>query len=281
MAVTEASLAPERLSAGDAVAGLGLSHEAGWNQTSADWQVFLERGIVFGIRDDDGRLIATAALLPSPPVTWISMVLVTTAWRRRGLADRLMRLCIREAQSRGWQAGLDATPAGAAVYRTLGFVDTGFGMRRMRRPGMTAGPSQASAGIVQDRYGIDALLDANRQGRGFDCTAIVKSLAERNGSVICRVKNAIALVRNADRVRHIGPVFAKDEDVAIALLDDIVDVERGPLLIDVAADLTRLFRWCEDRGFVFERPFSRMCLGAPGVFVRKDLLMAVTGPEFG
>ncbi len=67
---------PEILSPRDAVAGLALTDEAGWNQSYDDWVFFLTHGTVFGLRDDDGRLVATAALLPYPPVAWISMVLV-------------------------------------------------------------------------------------------------------------------------------------------------------------------------------------------------------------
>ena len=282
MAGTEVDFATERLSANDATAGLALSREAGWNQTREDWQLFFERGIVFGIRDDEGRVIATAALLPSPPLTWISMVLVTVEWRRRGLADRLMRRCLAEAQSQGWQPWLDATPAGAAVYRTLGFAETGFSIRRMRRPADTTKTAlQTYAGNEEPQPDLAALLDADRHAMGFDRGGMVQTLTERSGSNIYRNVDALALVRDGDRARHIGPVCADDEDATIVVLDHIVTADVAPLLIDVAGDRLKLRRWCEDQGFVFERPFARMCLGAPGNIAKHDRLMAVAGPEFG
>src|SRR5471032_3069152 len=82
----------------DARAGLLLSAEAHWNQNEADWRFFLSQGTVFGVRDRDGHLIATAALLPyTSDNAWISMVLVTTNWRRRGLATRLVDACLATA----------------------------------------------------------------------------------------------------------------------------------------------------------------------------------------
>ena len=76
-------------------AGLQLSTEAHWNQNEADWRFFLTKGIVFGMRDNDGQLVATAALLPyTSGNAWISMVLVTESWRRRGLATRLVDACL-------------------------------------------------------------------------------------------------------------------------------------------------------------------------------------------
>ena len=82
------------LGVGDAQAGLVLSTEAGWNQNEADWRFFLRQGVVFGMRDG-ARLVATAALLPySAGNAWISMVLVTADFRRRGIATRLVDACL-------------------------------------------------------------------------------------------------------------------------------------------------------------------------------------------
>src|SRR5436309_10480080 len=112
------------LGVGDAQAGLVLSTEAGWNQNEADWRFFLSKGIVFGMRDGN-RLVATAALLPySAGNAWISMVLVTAEFRRRGIATRLLDACLDVAKRRGLTTWLDATPAGASVYGPLGFMPT-------------------------------------------------------------------------------------------------------------------------------------------------------------
>src|SRR4051794_26358058 len=133
MGATDLALEIEELSPDDAPAGLALSDEAGWNQTIEDWHCFLMRGTVFGIRDSEGRVIATAALLPSPPVTWISMVLVTASWRRRGLANGLRARSMEIARARKREPWLDATPAGSAVYRPMGFAETGLALARLRR----------------------------------------------------------------------------------------------------------------------------------------------------
>jgi len=129
MAATEAlrfrHLAPE-----DAPAGLALSTEAGWNQTEADWRFMLAEGEAFGFEagswEAGGGLVASALVLPfegaeDGALAWISMVLVTAAWRRRGLATRLMRHAVDRCEARKLTPLLDATPEGAAVYGRLGF----------------------------------------------------------------------------------------------------------------------------------------------------------------
>jgi GNAT superfamily N-acetyltransferase len=125
-------LAIVTLGADDAREGLLLSEEAHWNQNEADWRFFLTRGTVFGVRDGDSRLIATAALLPyMSNNAWISMVLVTANWRRRGLATRLLDTCLQAAAKQGLTTWLDATPAGATVYGPLGFMPV-LELRRLR-----------------------------------------------------------------------------------------------------------------------------------------------------
>src|ERR1035437_3643735 len=79
-----------QLGSDDARAGPLLSEEAHWNQNEADWRFFLTTGTVYGVREEN-HLVATAALLPYTSANaWISMVLVTASWRRRGLATRLL-----------------------------------------------------------------------------------------------------------------------------------------------------------------------------------------------
>ena len=87
----------------DIADALGLSAEAGWNQIAADWRIFVELGQAYGLIADSegGRLIASAAILPhGDRFGWISMVLVTTVWRRRGLARWLLRHSVAALRAR-------------------------------------------------------------------------------------------------------------------------------------------------------------------------------------
>ena len=109
----------------DLDAALALSQEAGWNQVAADWKIFFELGSAICLTRDDGPPIATAATLPySGDFAWISMVLVTAAERRQGLARWLLRHSVDDLLSRKLVPALDATPAGRTVYVGLGFQDS-------------------------------------------------------------------------------------------------------------------------------------------------------------
>jgi GNAT superfamily N-acetyltransferase len=263
------------LGVGDAQAGLILSTEAGWNQTEADWRFFLAQGIVFGLRDG-GRLGATAALLPySAANAWISMVLVTADFRRRGIATRLVDACLGVATRRGLTTWLDATPAGASVYGPLGFTPT-LQLRRLR----LAKPEEAKATRQLSAGNLEALVVRDAGAMGFDRSTLLSEFGNRPGSRIVSDADSIALVRNGRTTRQIGPLLADRADQALALVDAITRSESGPWLIDAVHSQDEFLNGLIRSGWNIERPFQRMRFGAATVLVG-ELPFAVAGPEFG
>ena len=152
MASIEDTLVTETLEPRQIAAALNLSAEAGWNQTAEDWQIFVAHGRVTGVFAADRRLVATAAILPYAGFGYVSMVLVTPAFRHRGIATRLLRDAIAALQAQNRTPMLDATPAGAAVYRPLGFREL-FCMRRWQRRGRDGAASDAHAAAQSSQRG--------------------------------------------------------------------------------------------------------------------------------
>lgn len=267
-------LAITQLGAGDAAGGLALSSEAHWNQNEADWLFFLGKGIVFGVRDRAGKLVATATLLPyTGSDAWISMVLVTESWRRRGLATRLVDTCLNTATRLGLTSWLDATPAGAAVYGPLGFTPT-IQLRRLRldhAPGSGPAPPAGK---------IDEFITCDISAMGFDRRELLQELGNRPGSRLVSSGHAMALVRGGRTARHVGPLFAATAKDALALVRDIVASEQGTILIDAVATQNEFLNGLTDNGWTIERPFQRMRFGR-ATTQGGELPFAVAGPEFG
>jgi GNAT superfamily N-acetyltransferase len=262
----------------DVLAGLALSDEAHWNQTEDDWRFFLDHGTVLGIRDAQRHLVATAALLPyAAHAAWISMVLVTASWRRRGLATVLLDDCLALARAKGLTPWLDATPAGARVYGPLGFTPT-LQVQRLGFAGFGA-PSAPSPELASEAA-FDELLARDRRAMGFDRAALLGELSARPGSRLIARHGAIALVRRGRKARHIGPMFADRREQALALCADIVRSETGPLLIDAVERPDGILQGLTNSGWTIERPFQRMRFGlAAGEATQPP--MAGAGPEYG
>jgi GNAT superfamily N-acetyltransferase len=274
MADTE--LAISQLNVDDSSAGLILSTEAHWNQNEADWRFFLSKGIVFGVRDPGGRLIATAALLPySGGNAWISMVLVTQDWRRRGLASRLVDACLNRASQLGLTTWLDATPAGAAVYGPLGFTPM-LQLRRLRLE--TAAGQKATAPLAACDPG--EFITRDRDTIGFERSDLLRELTTRASSRLVSNGKAMALIREGRAARHIGPLFADHPDHALALVGDIAASESCRILIDAVAERNDFFKGLTDSGWIIERPFQRMRFGG-ATTQAGEVPFAVAGPEYG
>lgn len=153
-----------------------LSREAGWNQITADWSVFFSHGKVFGFVAED-RLVATAAALPQgEKLGWVSMVLVTAAWRRKGLASRLVAACISFLRDSGRAAMLDAAPAGVNIYASLGFVPL-CSMERWEGNGVGAVESETAAKALPD-----AIAAWDRTVFGADRRYLLQDFLSRPGS---------------------------------------------------------------------------------------------------
>jgi GNAT superfamily N-acetyltransferase len=275
-----------RLTAADLPACLALSAEAGWNQTAADWRAVMAAGEVRGLVRD-GRIVATAAVLPWPgPFGWICMVLVTAAERRQGHATALLDWAVARLGALGRVPGLDATPAGRAVYRRMGFLDV-YPVTRLRAAAPVASGSPATATLrpmlPADMPAV-AALDA--PAFGADRAAFLAGLQARAPGLAFLATRAgcpagFMLARDGRTATQIGPLVAQDPATAAALVTAACAACPGPALIDVPDRHAALQAGLAAAGFTAERPFTRMLLGRAAPVDRPARIFALAGPEFG
>lgn len=277
-------LTPGRLGDEDVDGGLALSDGAGWNQTGDDWRIFIRRGRTIGLRDDRGRWVATAAALPyGEELGYISMVLVANDWRHRGLASRLMDDCVAHLRSDGIVPMLDATPAGAAVYRRIGFL-SGFELDRWERS--VHGATRTSSPAPCATPDIDALCALDRAATGLDRRVLLADFLSRPGTRVWQSDDGrgFVIARDGRRATQIGPLVAADERQAAALLDAAIDAASAAgrqVFLDLPRERRELAARLERQGFVRQRPFVRMSLGASEAPRLGAGLFVLAGPEFG
>lgn len=263
----------------DAVA---LSTEAGWNQTADDWTMMLEQGKGFGYESDGGGLVASSIILPcGDAFGWISMVLVTGAFRKKRVATKLLEICIRRLEKMGLAPVLDATPAGARVYKPLGFK-AHFGLSRWQGDvGPASSPTDVTRAVEPNDLAAILALDGEAFGGGRGL--VIRSLMQRAPAVarVAADGSGFVLARDGRGAMQIGPLAAADETVAGALLNDALAAAEGPVFIDVPDDKAGINAMLEDRGFTVQRPFTRMAKGRTQPFGDPTRLFAVAGPELG
>lgn len=267
---TEHPLGPEHL------AGcLALSRAANWNQNEADWRLMLGIGRGWGITVH-GKLAASTLVLPYETFAWISMVLVLPEHRRKGYATRLLRVAIAELEQRGLTPVLDATPAGREVYRLEGFRDTWTFKRYHLKSGTDhVFPQPREKGKTW------SVPDLDREAFGADRSRLLRSLAERLPQAAHTLPNGYVVGREGREAHQIGPLVARDERTALALLQLALAAVPVPLYVDVVDHAPGMQQWLEASGFVFQRPFTRMVRGATRAPGDENLVFLVAGPELG
>ncbi len=277
MASLEDALVTEVLTPARVAAALELSAAAGWNQTAEDWKIFLAHGRVTGVFAAGRRLVATAAILPYASFGYVAMVLVTPELRHRGFATRLLRDAIAALQAQGRTPMLDATPAGAAVYRPLGFREV-FSIQRWQGKGREGPPSRIRRATAAD---LPTLTEHDAKAFGAPRRFLLASFLARLGTRAFVTDRGFVVRRSGLRADQIGPLVAQDEASAADLLAAALDAGPGPVFLDLLDDRQSSARVLSERGFDVQRPFTRMALGRSTPSGDPALLFAAAGPEFG
>ena len=265
----------------DVAGGLALSDSVLWNQTADDWTLFIEHGRAMGCRSPSGELVATAAALAySGGLGWISMVLVAEGWRHRGLAVRLLDHCVKNLQSAQITPVLDATPAGAPVYRRIGFR-SGFELERWE--GTVAAAQGAAHARPASLADLDAIAALDKAAIGVGRRFLLQAFLTRpdTRSWLAHDGRGFIIARQGRRATQIGPLVAADPVAAIELLSAALAGVAGPVFLDVPVRWASVGAWLEQRGFVRQRPYVRMSLGSAAALTVGDRMFVLAGPEFG
>jgi GNAT superfamily N-acetyltransferase len=265
-----------------------LSVEAGWNQVAEDWRLMIGLGSAFGIKNVEGRWIASALALPlGSQVSWISMVLVTKPERRKGHGTRLLERCITTIEASGRAMGLDATEFGRAVYLPLGFRDL-YTISRWSVPTVAAMGVAPPPGIVIRPGGPDDLeriADYDRRCSGFERRAVLNDLLARapHLALVAERGNGnlagYGLGRDGHRTTHVGPIMAETQAIGLALLSRALAGTGGLAILDVPDRHGAIREWLQSRGASAPRSFMRMLRGSAPAVEDASRIMAIAGPE--
>jgi N-acetylglutamate synthase-like GNAT family acetyltransferase len=258
---------------------LALSQSANWNQSEADWRLMLEIGHGWGISLADGALVASTLVLPyGGNFAWVSMVLVLPEHRRMGYATRLLRVALNDLENRGLTPVLDATPAGREVYQHEGFRDR-WGFSRLATKDVSPAPADGSVRTIRERDWA-WILELDALAFGASRERLLRGLARRlpQAALVIQGKGFL-LGRDGREAHQLGPLVARDEQTAMRLLSYALAAVQPPLYLDVVGQALR--EWLEARGFLFQRPFTRMVRGSGAAPGNEKLVFLVAGPELG
>ncbi|MBU6497090.1 MAG: GNAT family N-acetyltransferase [Rhodospirillales bacterium] len=230
----------------DLAAARRLSAAVDWPHRLEDWRVMRQLGDGVAATTEAGVLIGTALWWEfGSTASSLGMVLVRADWQGRGVGRALMQAGLRHIGPRGLM--LNATDAGLALYRKLGFRPVGVvaqhqGVLRAPPPSRAetrrAQPADHAALIALDAQAFgapraSALAQLFRDG--------VCHLVEKAGQI-----TGFAIRRRFGLGQAVGPVVAANERDAISLIGACLAT--GFLRIDIADEWAELAGWLNGAG---------------------------------
>jgi GNAT superfamily N-acetyltransferase len=277
----------------DVSLGMRLKTVAGWNQQAADWEMLLYagEGLVAEITQPTGSAISvgTATVVPyAERFSWIGMVLVDPAYRRRGIGTRLLEAAVALARKHG-APRLDATPQGKPLYARLGFRPE-YGLLRLGREGDGLFPQSQAAGVRCAQLTVarsNEVIAYDAPAFGAARPEILTALLSRapHYAHVARWGAQIAgyvLGRPGSAYDQLGPVVADDLATARCLLSEALAHSAGrDVILDVPTKQAGWVAYLETLGFTRRRPFTRMALGRSKTFGQPGKQYAIAGPEIG
>ena len=226
-------------------------------------------------------------------LAWLGMVIVHPAYRRLGIARRLLDSCLEFTSQQGIDiVGLDATPAGRPLYQSLGFV----GGEQLDRWCVEAGKlrkvartPQAAGGVEEGRESIVELLkeDFDRLSFGVDRKDLLMCLlSECRSAVVLRGGRdeilGCGVLRYGAKHTYLGPVVAESTVVGRSIVLQLLDkLQSEGVIWDVPRQNGAAVKLADELGFHRQRPLFRMWRPAPIVANRSDRIWAIVDPALG
>ncbi len=271
----------------DIPAAMRLKEAAGWNQVERDWLTVI--GLApegCWVYEQDGRVVGTVtAISYGRKLSWIGMMLVDPACRRRGIGRSLMEHAVAHLDGAGVEiVKLDATDMGYPLYRSLGFRDECL----IERWSGTVGPVslESRSWDIRPVVEVDDVTALDQEAFGVDRTAVLRSLLLGSRQECFRTPEGYVMARPGSNAHFLGPCVAREPGQARMLIESILAKHSGEKVFwDVLPDNELAVQLAGDLGFTCARKLRRMW--RPGVRaddgIAPNLAMqfAVAGFEFG
>lgn len=271
------------MTADDAPLMMRCVQQAGWNQTRADCQRFVElepEGCF--VAERAGQPVGTTVACRFGPVGWVAMVLVDESVRRQGIGTRLVEHALSYLDRQQVPTmRLDATDLGRGLYERLGFTAEYEIVRYEGRAG-TGSPFVTVTPF--DRSNLAEVIQFDREASGMARGRLIERLlAEPTGAGRLVLEEGTLfgfVLRRAGRLAaQIGPAAAADSWTGGQLLDWALRRCRpGSAFVDIPSPNGEAVRWAASRGLKPRRHFVRMVRGTP-VQDHPDRIWATAGPE--
>ncbi len=258
----------------------GLSREADWEHTPADWDTLLKSGNAFGHRNESGNVISSLVLTPfGKTMTALGMLIVRQENRRLGLATSLLRHAISESNPESRPLILCSGKTVEGYYQNFGFRTVERLSKLEAGPNIEIPDSGFSSKIDVHSFNtenLERVIGLDTEVNGYDRSAMLTVRAEQAiAKTVMLKKGGGTLLGYGFGIMQgeqmlIGPVIAFNRFTAQEIIREITKDHKGPVRIDVMDQRQDLKDVLIEAGFIETERQPIMLLGATELPGRRD-----------
>lgn len=241
-----------------------LSVTVRWPQRLNDWEMVQQVGEGLVALDPIGRLAGTAMMFRmGETLAHIGMVITAPRLQARGTGRWLMDEVMQ--RSEGMTRLLNATRESYRLYLSLDFQPVGRAWQQQGTARAVAGHDpRVRPGVVSDHGAVHAL---DLRAFGVPRQAVLEYALRHSDLIVLEDRGVVqgfAMCRSSGRGHVIGPVIARSEEDAIALIRPLVAARPGQFLrMDTRHAAGPLKSWLEAAGLMDYDSAMTMSLGPP------------------
>jgi GNAT superfamily N-acetyltransferase len=259
---TVAELPVRTLAEADLPAIVELTADRGWPPNLSRWRLMFAVSEPYGVDDPAGGLAGIVVLTRyGPALAAVGMMVVASRHGRRGLGRKLMEHALALAGDA--TVYLTATTEGRPLYERLGFraVDRSVTYAGQFCPGPRRDDARPPRRVAE--ADVAALVAADRAVFGGNRDRVIAELVTfaSDFRMLAEPEDGYAASWGKDGVGIIGPVVARSDAAAEALISSLACGTTGPVRVDILDRHAGLARWVVARGLTVRNQSTLMVRG--------------------
>ncbi|MFD6507402.1 MULTISPECIES: GNAT family N-acetyltransferase [unclassified Bacillus (in: firmicutes)] len=278
----------ERLGANDIPCLVGLSEVIGWDYSLEEIEIILNSGIIYGVRNEKGEVIASAAsILYGETLASIGMVIVHPKYKGRGIGKMITEACIGSVSEKT-PIMLIATEEGKYLYEKLGFQVVSHVSKYICIEYNSAckGGEDKEYIFNYEEKDLIEIIKIDKAAFGANRSGFLKNRIEQSQQSIVLKNKENRVIGYGMRIQTpenkiIGPIVAENDTMAMEIVHSLAKGHNGKLRIDVPEGKKDFMKELEITGFQKVNKPPIMMKNSDQLLKRNNGLYSIAAQIFG
>ncbi|PGK42407.1 GNAT family N-acetyltransferase [Bacillus anthracis] len=278
----------ERLGKNDISCLISLAERIGWDYGLEEIYTVLSSGIVYGIRNEKGEIIASAAIiLYGEKLASIGMVIVHPDYKGRGIGKAITNSCIKSVSAQT-PIMLIATDEGKPLYEKLGFRAVSYVSKYIcnsyNMNDYCIGNEEYM--MNYEECDLEEIMKLDEYAFGTNRKVFLKKrIIQSEQCIVVKDKEqnvlGYGLSIQTPENKIIGPVVARNDAMAMRIVHYLAREHHGKLRIDVPEGKDGFMKELEITGFQKVHTPPIMMKNSDKLLKRSNELYSIAAQIFG